>query len=286
MTDVVLGFLTALIAAMGWGTYLVPMKKIKKLNPFQFQLLMCNGIFLFSLLISITLNYSLSLNLFGIVSGLIWSTGNIISILAVKKIGLGRASAIWMSFVILVSFLWGILFFQENLNSVYFGVFGVFLIMVGILFVSLSRSKGRYKISGIMVAILAGLLFGSQYVPLKISNLTPDQFLFSMSFGILIAGWIYSGWTLFFSKNLDISNYAKKGFLSGIFWVIANLSALFAVANLGISIGFPLTQLSLLIAVLWGIFYFKEVMEKKHKMKVLIGAIVMLLGAFLLAFAR
>jgi hypothetical protein len=71
------------------------MKKVKNLNSMSFNLLMCNGI----------------------AAGIIWTTANIISIFAVKKSGLGRALSVWNSFVILTSFILGVLLFSESLDS-------------------------------------------------------------------------------------------------------------------------------------------------------------------------
>lgn len=275
------GLLSALISAICWGTYFVPMKKIENVNPFQYQAFMVTGIFLTTLIISLFLKFPFNLNVFGFSSGIIWTIGNALSAIAVKRSGLGRSSAIWMSVAVLVSFIWGILFFQEVLKSMIVGIIGIILIILGIIFVLYSGKDIDKRKIGLVIAIIAGVFFGSQLVPFKLSSLSSQEFLFPMSLGILVSGWI-----MFLMRASKIEGYVKQGLVSGGIWNVANLFSLFAVSNLGISIGFPLTQMALLVAVLWGLLYFKEIKGKSSKVKIVIGAVIMIVGAMALAFAK
>lgn len=73
--------------------------------------------------------------------------------------------------------------------------------------------------------------------------------------------------------------------ISGVIWNIGNLFGITAVSLIGLSKGLPLTQLSILVGVCWGSFYFKEATSKKQVIKILTGALILLSGVAVLSFA-
>ena len=277
----IIGFVATIISMFGWGSYFVPVKKIGKYNSFYFQFLMCISIFLSSVIISFLYD-SFVFSYLGILSGILWSIGNISSALAVKKSGLSKSAPVWMGIGVFISFLWGILFFKESLNYLTIGVIGIILLISGIILISsIINGNKKYNIKGIVLAIIAGLIFGSYLVLLKISALEPIKFLFSMSLGILIGGFI-----IYFIKRPKIKKKVIiPGLFSGVIWNIANFASLFVVLNLGIAIGFPLTQTALFISILWGVIYFKEIKEKEKINRLIFSAIILFMGAILMGFS-
>ena len=277
-----LGFLAALGAAFTWGSYIVPFKKSPTSNLIQFQALMTVGVFIFALIASPFLGYSLNFNLYGLAAGVIWASANALSLVVVSDLGISRGMPVWVSMVILTSFLWGVLVFHELPAGIWLGLFGIILIILGVILVgSTGNVESKNVKRGLVLAILAGLLFGSQFVPLKLSNLPPQIFFFPMSFGIMITGLAIG---LF--KQTKFKNEAVgASLLSGIIWSLGNLLGVIAVSLIGLSKGFPITQSAVLIAVLWGLFYFKEITQQKQRMQVLVGAIILLIGVIILGFA-
>ncbi|MCL4436981.1 MAG: GRP family sugar transporter [Thaumarchaeota archaeon] len=276
-----LGFLAALISVLGWGSHLVPMKKLQNYDTFYYQALMATGILLSSLAVVLVAG-EFRLSLLGLLCGFLWKIGNAISLVAVKKDGISMAVPVWTSTSILSSFLWGLFFFKENLSNLLFAVLGISLLIVGANVVSLTGSNREKNRTGVLLALPAGVFFGSYLVPMKISGLEPNQFLFSMALGIFVTGWGF-----FLAKGAKLNRSAVvSGLSSGVLWNVANFSSLYAVALLGLSIGLPFMQNSLLVAVLWGLFYFKEVNERRGKAQVMVGALVMIVGTFLLGFSK
>lgn len=76
---------------------------------------------------------SLYLSCEGIVSGLFWVPGGVAAIAAVKLAGLAIAMAVGNSLIVLVSFTWGILIFQETVNSVFGACVGTLMLIIGFL---------------------------------------------------------------------------------------------------------------------------------------------------------
>ncbi len=275
-----LGIIGALIAAIGWGSYFVPLKKLgKEVDIYVFQFIMCSGILLSSLVFSLFFGYEIIYP--AIISGFVWAIGNILSAFAVKRAGLAIAPPIWMGTGIFVSFFLGVVILLENVEMLS-AISGVLLLVLGIYILSLIYGKGKADLNGIILALLSGLIFGSYLLPLNFFNLKAESYLFSMSLGIFLCSTIL----LLFSKRRIQKELAFPGIVSGVIWNIANIGSLFAVNILGLAIGFPLTQLALFVSIVWGIVYFKEFREKRKKVMVLISAIILFSGALLLGLSK
>lgn len=277
------GYIAALISMVGWGSYFVPMKRIKNYDPVYFQAVMCMGIFISSIILSIFIHEFL-LSILGILSGILWSIGNSLSVVSIKHSKLSIAAPIWMGIAIFGSFISGTFFLKETIHSLPVGIFGLILLVIGIFLMSSvsDNKKGSADLKGIVFAVFAGFLFGLYLIPFKLSHISPLPFLFSMSLGIMIWGLI-----LFLFKRPKIEQYMiVPGILSGIIWNIANVSSFFAVGILGIAIGFPLTQMALFVSVLWGLFYFGEIKGKSRIFKLIFAAVILFVGSLLLSFSK
>lgn len=284
MADVLLGVVYALIAATGWGSYLVPMRKLANPDPLRYVFFTSIGIITFALISSLALNYSISINPIGIATGIMWTIASITSMFAIKAMGLGKASATWMSISVLTSFIWGIVLVSEQLNLLLLGIVGIILIISGVACMSLTNEGGGRKM-GLLLAIITGSIFGFHLVPMKMAGIPVSELLFPMSLGIFVGSSIAMAVRTTVKKHEPVVG-VKSGFLSGIIWSVANLSSLMAIATVGLSVGFPLSQISILVATLWGLFYFKEAKNRNKKIMILVGAMLMLFGMFSLAFSK
>lgn len=278
----ILGFLLAFGAAVAWGSYAVPFKISKSSNLIHFQAVMGLGIFLSGFIISLLSGYSLTLNIYGLISGFLWAVANVLGLMAVLNLGLSRATPLIASLVILSSYLWGSIVFQELPQGFISGLLGILFIIFGVALVStvgVGQSLNVRK--GILVAFFAGLIFGSQLAPLKIGKVATEDFFFSTTVGIFITALV-----IFFATKGKFKNEAiGLSLLSGMVWNIGNLLSVIAISVIGIAKAMPFTQASSLVAVLWGIFYFKEISRLRQKIQVLLGAIILLVGIAILGSA-
>lgn len=279
---VTIGFLAALGAALAWGSYIVPFKISKSEKLLQSQFLMGMGVFISGLITSYVLNFSLNINIYGVVSGFFWVLGNILVLHAVLNLGLSKAAPIVSSIIILCSFLWGVFVFNELPSGILTGGAGIGLIILGVITVSNTSSSSSINIKkGLISAVLSGLLFGSQLVPLKLGQVAPYNFFFSVCVGIFILS------TLIFllSKSKFEKEAINASLQSGLIWNVGNLLSIISISIIGLAKGGPITQLANLVAVLWGLFYFKEVSSVKMRLQILIGAAILLTGIIILGFA-
>lgn len=282
-----IGIFFALIAAIVWGSGFVPLKLAGKVDDIQYSSFVAVGIFLSTIITMPFLNFSISFNVHGLISGVMWALANILSIASVKLIGLSRVAPIVGAGIILISFLWGVSFFNEKLISITFAIIGVLLLISGIPFIITNREeKTKNVIKGIVYSAIAGVIFGSYITPLKLSGLQISEYIFSMVSGILITTWIVYLLSLHIKKQKISFNKIIYSLSGGFSWTLGNITSLLTISSLGLSIGFPLTQLQLLVAVSWGIFYFREVRDRQIIVKIIFGAILLIVGAVLLALSK
>jgi len=65
-----------------------------------------------------------------------------------------------------------------------------------------------------------------------------------------------------------------------------NYTALLTINILGVSRGYPLTQLAIVVNTIWGICYLKEVTTSKKKLLIIVGIILAIIGAILINSVR
>lgn len=276
-----LGILAALGAAVFWGSYTVPFKVSASKNLLQFQAIMAVGIGLSGLVVSILLGYPLDLNIFGLLSGVLWAFANAVSLIAVLNLGLSRAVPVMSSLVVIGSFFWGAFVFHE-LSGLMTGLLGIGLIILGVIFVSsIGKTERRNVKKGLLAAVIAGSVWSSQMAPIKLGHVSPNEFFFPVCFGVLVTGVL-----VFIVSRAKFERKAiGMSLLSGVLWNAGNLASIISIPLIGLSKALPVSQSASLVAVLWGVLYFKEITQKRQKLQVLIGAIILLVGVAILSQA-
>ena len=276
------GFLAAIGAAIAWGTFMVPFKIAKSDKLILFQAVMSVGILASGLILSVILGYSLRPNIYGFVAGILWAAANSIALTAIFNLGLSRAAPLVSSLVVISSFLWGALVFGEMPAGMIMGFAGIVLIVLGVILSSATGNlEGQNAKQGLFAAVAAGLIFGSQLVPLKVGNVSTGDFFLSVSLGIFITAMMMA----MVRKIRFSTEVLKEGLISGAIWNIGNLLSLISLSLIGLSKMGPISQTATLVAVFWGLFYFKEITKPKAKLQVLTGAVILLGGVIILGLA-
>lgn len=285
------GIIFALLAAIFWGSYVVPMIKLKE-SPFLIVSILTTTTFVVSLILYFVLSPGLTTNiiLFGLIAGFFWSLAQIYALIGLKKMKFGRFYAISSSAQILLNFIWGVVIFYEILGGGYFNFLmafiGIVLLILGVYNVSVIREKGKSELSkvGLSLAILAALLWSLQFISIRFASANPFSIVVPMTLGMSVTSWTY---TLLKDRKVSASiSTLKMSSLGGIIWVTGNYLGFFAINEIGLARAFSITQIANLVAVLWSILYFKEFLEKKNVFLLIVSAILIILGAGLMAFAK
>jgi glucose uptake protein GlcU len=129
------GWAAAVLSMVAFGSFGAPIKsqKCKAVNvdPLVFQSYKTFMCFATSWLVLLT-GQEFSYTPWGIVSGFFWVPGGVAMVYAIKAAGLAIGMGIGSSFIVLVSFTWGIFIFHERVESRLGASFAVLLMMMGL----------------------------------------------------------------------------------------------------------------------------------------------------------
>lgn len=287
-----IGYIFAALTVLCFGSWAVPTKTLR-INPLTQSFWLTFGHLLLSCLIFMFVLQKIS---FGdsvgpFISGVLWALGIVLGYVAIKNLGITRALGTFIPIVIITSSLWGLIFFKEawllGSQKLLLTVIAILLLTTAAIVVILS-AKGEKQIGKIKVGILSslgiGIIHGSFFVPLQTSDLS-----IFVSFVPLTIGMVLTMLILILLKKVkvfyDFASIARM-ILAGLILGGGNYTALLTIQNLGVSQGYPLTQLGIIVNALWGVLVFKEVATLKGKILITLSIIIALSGALLLNLAR
>jgi glucose uptake protein len=290
-----MGLIYAVLTVLTWGTWLIPSQRI----PFRSLHVRTFYVGLASLALSFLVvvvrgNLAVALQNFWppFLGGLIWAVSGYCAFTAIEKIGLARAVGIWTPLNIIVGVLWGLILFGEfagsDLKTLLLLLGSLILVIAGILIIIFARGTvkqaplGKSFLAGLTAAIGAGILWGSYFVPIKLSQQSMWEATFPLAIGIL-AGAVILMLAVRVSPRLDRPRDYLLTCLSGILWGIGNYGMLLLTETIGTGKGFTIAQLGVIVNVAFGIFLFKDPPPRSRAATItFMGVLLALLGAIIL----
>ncbi|MGB8261082.1 MAG: GRP family sugar transporter [Terracidiphilus sp.] len=309
-----LGVACALAAGVWLGAAEAPTKLVNSgLSPFAISLCMVAGVFtarwtLPTLLkgtsqVFADLSRNRHLLPSAILAGMLWAVANTLTVFAIRDVGLTIAFPLWNANS-LVGILWGRLLFGElkgasgrNVAKVLLGATAIVLaaVLLGYATIQDHGAHPGRAIAGILAAAGASLLWGTMYIPYRkayISGMNPLSFVTVFTVGELVT---------MFALVLTLDGGAKAAlfhspavrpmlfwlFLGGFVWVVGDIFQQFACKYLGIGRGIPLSNTNQLWGMAWGALVFGELAhaDAAHRLMVVTGSVVMILGALAVSTA-
>ena len=215
--------------------------------------------------------------------GLIFNLSNLLLVAAIDIAGMAAAFPIGVGLALALGVLINYLK-VPNGNPVLLAI-GVVLVVVAIVVQALaskkvSDSKGKNAKTGIIVAILAGVIMSFFYrfvadsmslnfsTP-EIGKFTPYSAIFIFSLGVFISNFIFNSYFMrrpINGEKVGYKDYFTKGnlglhsvgILGGVIWSIGMALSILAAEQAGPAISYGLGQGATLIAAIWGVFIWKE----------------------------
>jgi drug/metabolite transporter (DMT)-like permease len=311
----VLGVLCGLTAGVWLGAAEAPTKLVHAgFSPFAISLCMVTGVFTarwtFPTLLKGTtyvfrdLMSRAHLLIWAILAGALWAVANTLTVFAIRDVGLSIAFPMWNTNS-LVGLLWGRVLFREldgadarTISKVVIGAACIVVaaIMLGFSTVHGGSSSGHNAIGGILAATGASLMWGTMYVPYRkayLSGMNPLSFVTAFTVGELVTMLLLT-WTLDGGRHSSAFQIVHSGqilfwlFLGGFVWVIGDMFQQFAAKYLGIGRGSPLSNTNQLWGLAWGALVFGELAgaDRLHKLLVLGGSFIMIVGALFISTAK
>lgn len=277
----ILGVLLSVLAACFFGTYLVPLKKIKNADRYHYQFLVGISAIAINILAVIFLGIGFQVNVPGIITGVMWTIGNLLVANALKYVGVSKIP-IANGTIILVSFFLGLLILQETFQSVILALVGLLILLLGLPLVAVRGDDNKDLTKGIMLLVSGGFVWGTMFAIPLLYKIEVNSIILSMGLGVFL-----SGLFLFAIRRREIETKTiYNSLLSGAIWAVGNIFNIIALGLIGLALTGPLTQLVILVNIGWGLFYFKEIKSSGKMVKIVIGGIILVLGAILLSLSK
>ena len=146
-----LNYIFILISAFGFGSNFVPIKKYSSGDGLFFQFIFCCSVFFTGILAGFY-NHFQYFEPIAMIGGVLWTTGNILSVPAIKLIGLAPAICIWGSSNMLLGWssgTFGILGYpiKDYISNTNLNYSGVILSLISLILYSCIKIKiGKLKI--------------------------------------------------------------------------------------------------------------------------------------------
>jgi glucose uptake protein len=291
-----LSLLYALITVIGWGTWLVPSQKVI----FPNQQIKTFYVVAANLMIAIVVAlwqgdvWGLTAVTFWptLLGGVIWSVGGFSAFTSTDKLGVAKAFGIWAPLNIITSLAWGALLFDEFVNftgkTILLFVAAILTILAGVLLIIFtkgsddSRQEPRDLRLGLIGAVGAGVLWGSYFIPIKYSGVSMWAGALPMAMGMAAGSTILA---LLSRQSWPLAapgDYVRAS-LTGTLWSLGNYGMLLLVGILGAGKGFTISQISIVVNALIGIYWLHEPAPQTRAARLtFIGCLLATLGGIVL----
>jgi glucose uptake protein len=292
------GIFFAVITVIAWGSWLSPSQTVPFKNQQIKTFYVASANLALAFFVGLFQGFkglSFQTFWFPFAGGLIWAVSGYFAFLGTNRIGIARAIGIWAPLNIIVSIIWGIALFGEfletNCTGILLTILSIIAIIAGISLIIFSRDKEgdekteksrHFAVTGILGAVIAGVLWGSYFIPIRISSISMWVAAFPLAVGIFAGSLIL---VLFTGKSivLEKPSYYARVCITGLLWGIGNYASLKMMELIGTGRGFTIAQLNVALNALFGIFLFKQPPPRsKAAVFTFIGIAVALAGAILL----
>ncbi|RGC45657.1 GRP family sugar transporter [Enterococcus gallinarum] len=281
----------ALIPMFAWGSIgLVSGKLGGDAN--QQTLGMTIGAFLFSLIVFFVTMPTIDgwIVVIGLLSGLCWSVGQNGQFHGMKYLGVSVGLPLSTGMQLILNTIAGALFFGEWTQSrdYLLGITALILLVTGAYLTA--RQDGEQMPAtenkmldfprGFRSLISSTIGYGAYTIIITWAGIDPLAIILPQSIGMLI------GASFFALRKTKVNRAVWKNTLSGLLWGIGNVCMLITVQQIGLAVGFSLSQMGIIISTLGGIFLLGEKKTKKEFKYVVFGCLLVIFGGILLGYMK
>lgn len=230
---------------------------------------------------------------FSLISGAGWAFGQIITFKAFELVGSSRAMPITTAFQLLGASLWGVFALGNwpGITNKIIGFLALLVILIGARMTVWTETKQQEYSKNLRSAVLLLLVGEIGYWIYSASPQATDiggfKAFLPQAIGMVIVAVIYA------LMNMSKGNAFKEKvswqqIISGFFFAFAALTYLIsAQPNMnGLATGFVLSQTSVVLATLTGIFFLNQKKTSKELMITIVGLVLILVAASITVFIK
>lgn len=230
---------------------------------------------------------------FSLISGAGWAFGQIITFKAFELVGSSRAMPITTAFQLLGASLWGVFALGNwpGITNKIIGFLALLVILIGARMTVWTETKQQEYSKNLRSAVLLLLVGKIGYWIYSAAPQATDiggfKAFLPQAIGMVIVAVIYA------LMNMSKGNAFKEKvswqqIISGFFFAFAALTYLIsAQPNMnGLATGFVLSQTSVVLATLTGIFFLNQKKTSKELMITIVGLVLILVAASITVFIK
>lgn len=230
---------------------------------------------------------------FSLISGAGWAFGQIITFKAFELVGSSRAMPITTAFQLLGASLWGVFALGNwpGITNKIIGFLALLVILIGARMTVWTETKQQEYSKNLRSAVLLLLVGEIGYWIYSAAPQATDiggfKAFLPQAIGMVIVAVIYA------LMNMSKGNAFKEKvswqqIISGFFFAFAALTYLIsAQPNMnGLATGFVLSQTSVVLATLTGIFFLNQKKTSKELMITIVGLVIILVAASITVFIK
>ncbi|MCG1168008.1 ribose transporter RbsU [Staphylococcus epidermidis] len=230
---------------------------------------------------------------FSLISGAGWAFGQIITFKAFELVGSSRAMPITTAFQLLGASLWGVFALGNwpGITNKIIGFLALLVILIGARMTVWTETKQQEYSKNLRSAVLLLLVGEVGYWIYSAAPQATDiggfKAFLPQAIGMVIVAVIYA------LMNMSKGNAFKEKvswqqIISGFFFAFAALTYLIsAQPNMnGLATGFVLSQTSVVLATLTGIFFLNQKKTSKELMITIVGLVLILVAASITVFIK
>ena len=230
---------------------------------------------------------------FSLISGAGWAFGQIITFKAFELVGSSRAMSITTAFQLLGASLWGVFALGNwpGITNKIIGFLALLVILIGARMTVWTETKQQEYSKNLRSAVILLLVGEIGYWIYSAAPQATDiggfKAFLPQAIGMVIVAVIYA------LMNMSKGNAFKEKvswqqIISGFFFAFAALTYLIsAQPNMnGLATGFVLSQTSVVLATLTGIFFLNQKKTSKELMITIVGLVLILVAASITVFIK
>lgn len=277
---------------IGWGFFPTIASKIggKPVN----QIIGATfGTFIFALVYNLVQGISLPTGaalIWSIISGIGWASAQIVTFYSFTLIGSSRAMPITTAFQLLGASLWGVFALGDwpTGTDKLIGFVALVLIIIGAWMTTWSENKtaeGSSKLKQAVIVLLIGEIgYWAYSAAPQAAHIDGSQAFLPQSIGMCLVAIVYAIFLKLKNKDEKFAlaeAVSYKQIISGFFFAFAALTYLIsAQPNMnGLATGFILSQTSVVLATLTGIWMLHQSKTKKEMVVTILGLILIIAAA-------
>ena len=252
------------------------------------------GTLIFALIFNMTQGIALPTGhdlLFAILSGIGWASAQILTFYSFTLIGSSRAMPITTAFQLLGASLWGVIALGDWPSAMdkIIGALALVLIILGAWMTVWSERKNTEHQAHLQKAVLilavGEIGYWAYSAAPQATDLTGMQAFLPQAIGMVLVAVVYDFYNHFKSNEpLALQEAVSyKQIFSGFFFAFAALTYLISAQPdmNGLATGFILSQTSVVLATLTGIYFLKQAKTKKEMTVTILGLVLIIFAASL-----